>query len=141
MSVVGGTALYQVNNGIGELTNGITDASLALFQMLEHLPFTAFASVLSIVLVLIFFVTSADSGSIVLSSISAGGRIRTPSRLRVFWVATSGVIAAMLLIGGGGDGLSALQAAAISVGLPFSIILLLMCVSLLLGLHREQKLA
>ena len=135
MSVFGGTALEQARMGIGELSVGISDVSLSMFQMLEHLPLTSLASVIGVVLVLTFFITSADSGSIVLASISAGGRVGTPVAQRVFWVAVSGLIAAMLLVGGGSDGLSALQAAAITAGLPFCAVLLVMCVSLYLGLR------
>ncbi len=139
MTAFGGSALQQVQNGVGELAHGITDTSLALFQMLEILPMPLISSFLGIVLVLVFFVTSSDSGSLVIDSITAGGKVDSPVRQRVFWVSMEGVIAIALLVGGGADALGALQAAAISVGLPFTLVLLAMCVTLYMGLQHEQN--
>ncbi len=139
MAVFGGTGLNQAQDKIGQLANGITDSSLALFQMLENLPFTQITSFVAIVLVLVFFITSSDSGSLVIDSITAGGKLDAPVPQRIFWATTEGVIAAALLYGGGGDALGALQAAAITVGLPFTIVLLVMCLSLYMGLHAEWK--
>ncbi|WP_223670719.1 BCCT family transporter [Kangiella shandongensis] len=140
MSTFGTMGLEQVQNGIGELANGITDKSLALFQMLENLPLGFVTSFIAIVLVLVFFITSSDSGSLVIDSITAGGKIDAPVTQRVFWAVMEGVIAAVLLYGGGEQALGALQAAAITVGLPFSLVLLLMCVSLFLGLRAAYNL-
>lgn len=139
MATFGGNGLDQAMNGVGELANGITDSSLALFYMLENLPFGSITSFLAIVLVLVFFITSSDSGSLVIDSITAGGKIDVPVTQRVFWAAMEGVIAAALLYGGGADALGALQAAAITVGFPFTIVLLVMCVSLFIGLRKEYK--
>ncbi|MBV34239.1 MAG: glycine/betaine ABC transporter [Rickettsiales bacterium] len=140
MTTFGTTGLDQVEQGIGELAQGITDESLALFQMLENLPFGYITSVAAIVLVLVFFITSSDSGSLVIDSITAGGKIDAPVTQRVFWAVMEGVIAAVLLYGGGKEALGALQAAAVTVGLPFTVILLLMCVSLFLGLRSAYNL-
>ena len=140
MTAFGGSGLNQAVGGVGELANGISDASLALFYMLENLPFASVTSFLGIVLVLAFFVTSSDSGSLVIDSITAGGKIDAPVTQRVFWAALEGVIAGTLLFGGGAQALQALQAGAISVGLPFTVVLLLMCVSLYKGLHAERRL-
>ncbi|SFD31465.1 BCCT, betaine/carnitine/choline family transporter [Pseudoalteromonas denitrificans DSM 6059] len=90
-------------------------------------------------LVLVFFITSSDSGSLVIDSITAGGKLDVPVVQRVFWASIEGVIAAVLLFGGGADALGALQAAAVTVGLPFTVILIFMCLSLFLGLNREYK--
>jgi BCCT family betaine/carnitine transporter len=139
MSTFGGMGLEQAQNGIGQLANGITDSSLALFQMLENLPLSGLTSFLAIVLVLVFFITSSDSGSLVIDSITAGGKLDVPVVQRVFWASIEGVIAAVLLFGGGADALGALQAAAVTVGLPFTVILIFMCLSLFLGLNREYK--
>ena len=139
-SVPGGSGLDQVQAGVGELADGIGDSSLALFQMLSHLPLTAITSFLSICLVLVFFVTSSDSGSLVIDSITSGGKTDAPVPQRVFWATTEGVIAAVLLGIGGGAALEALRAAAITTGLPFTLILLAMCVSLARGLFHERKL-
>ncbi len=138
MSAFGGNGINQVVEGVGALAaEGITDSALALFQMLQNLPFTQITSFLAICLVLIFFITSSDSGSLVLDSITAGGKTDAPTFQRVFWVAIEGVIAAVLLAVGGDAALNALQAGAVSTGLPFVIVLLAMCVSLAIGLRHE----
>lgn len=137
MSVFGGTALEQVKDHIGPLSDGISSVSLAMFQMFENLPFTALISFLGIVLVLVFFITSSDSGSLVIDSITAGGKLDAPVPQRIFWATLEGLIAAVLLFGGGKQALNALQAGAITTGLPFTLVLLLMCVSLFSGLRSE----
>lgn len=139
MSAFGGSALAQAEAGIGELAGGISDVSLAMFQMLSHLPMTAITSGLAIILVLVFFVTSSDSGSLVIDSITSGGKLDAPKPQRIFWATIEGVIAGTLLFGGGAQALSALQAGAISTGLPFTLVLILMCLSLLRGLYHEQQ--
>ena len=139
MGTFGGTALEQILNGTGALKDGINDVSLAMFQMLQNLPYTEMASFLTIVLVLVFFVTSSDSGSLVVDSITAGGKLNAPVPQRIFWATMEGVIAAALLIGGGKDALGALQAAAITIGLPFTIVLLALCLGLYRGLRHERK--
>jgi len=139
MSAFGGSGLNQAINGVGELAGGISDASLALFQMLENMPFTSIMSFLGIVLVLVFFVTSSDSGSLVIDSITAGGKLDAPVPQRVFWAVMEGVIAGALLYGGGKEALKALQSGAVATGLPFTFVLLLMCVSLYMGLSAESK--
>ncbi|WP_019591307.1 MULTISPECIES: BCCT family transporter [unclassified Thioalkalivibrio] len=141
MSVFGGTGIDQVREGIGALADeGITDSSLALFQMLQNLPLAALTSFLAVVLVLVFFVTSSDSGSLVIDSITSGGKTDAPQSQRLFWATVEGLIAAVLLAVGGAAALSALQAGAVSTGLPFMIVLLVMSVSLLMGLFHELKL-
>ncbi|UEQ03730.1 BCCT family transporter [Halomonas profundus] len=139
MSTFGGTALFQATNGIGELANGISDVSLAMFHMLEQLPMTSITSTLAIILVLVFFITSSDSGSLVIDNITAGGKTDAPKSQRVFWATLEGVIAGVLLYGGGSTALSALQAGAVATGLPFTLVLLLMCFSLYKGLHKEWQ--
>ncbi|MES9856290.1 MAG: BCCT family transporter [Sedimenticola sp.] len=139
MTAFGGTGLDQAINGVGQLANGISDVSLAMFHMLENLPLSEITSFLGIALVLIFFITSSDSGSLVIDSITAGGKVDAPVPQRIFWATLEGVIAATLLYGGGAEALKALQAGAITVGLPFTIVLLLMCVSLYKGLAMERK--
>jgi len=139
MAVFGGSALEQVQAGVGSLSEGIGDVELAMFQMLENLPITAITSTVAIILVLVFFITSSDSGSLVIDAITAGGKVDAPVVQRIFWATIEGVIAAALLFGGGADALGALQAAAITVGLPFTLVLIVMCVSLYLGLSHEKK--
>ncbi|MBB3191248.1 BCCT family transporter [Halomonas cerina] len=139
MSAFGGNALAQSAAGVGELANGISDVSLAMFQMLEHLPLTTLTSTMAIVLVLVFFITSSDSGSLVIDSITAGGKVDAPRTQRVFWATLEGVIAGVLLYGGGSEALTALQAGAVATGLPFTIVLLVMCVGLVKSLREEHR--
>ncbi len=137
MSTFGLTALDQVIGNIGALTNGITDKSLAMFQMLENIPFSSITSFIAIILVIVFFVTSSDSGSLVIDSITAGGKLDAPVAQRVFWAVMEGLVAVTLLYVGGNDALNALQAGSITTALPFTIVLLLMCYSLYKGLKEE----
>ena len=139
MSVFGGTAIAQATSGIGALAGGIGDVSLAMFQMLEQLPLARLTSVLAIVLVLVFFITSADSGSLVIDNITAGGKTDAPRRQRVFWATLEGMIAGILLYGGGSTALGALQAGAVATSLPFILVLLVLAFSLLKGLIEEQR--
>ncbi|MEH6580188.1 MAG: BCCT family transporter, partial [Amphritea sp.] len=113
--------------------------SLAMFQMLENLPLTELTSILAIVLVLVFFITSSDSGSLVIDSITAGGKVDSPVPQRIFWAVLQGVIAGVLLYGGGSEALTALQAGAITAGLPFTVVLIFMCLSLYKGLKSEVQ--
>ena len=139
MSAFGGSALEQAQNEIGALAKGISEVSLAMFQMLENLPMASISSFVAIVLVLIFFITSSDSGSLVIDSITSGGKLDAPVPQRIFWATMEGVIAGVLLFGGGGDALGALQAAAITVGLPFTLVLLVMCLGVYMGLAHEWR--
>ncbi|MEM7795266.1 MAG: BCCT family transporter [Cyanobacteria bacterium P01_C01_bin.118] len=136
MSVFGGTAMSME---LGNLSGVISDAvgenvATALFVMLQQLPLTGITSFVGIVLVVVFFVTSSDSGSLVVDSLTSGGKLDSPVPQRVFWAVTEGVIAGVLLLGGG---LQALQTASIATGLPFAIVLLFMCYSLYRGLSQE----
>jgi len=139
MSVFGGQAIDQVINGVGSLgENGLTSVPLAMYEMFEALPFSNVLSVIAIVLVMVFFITSSDSGSLVIDNITAGGKLDSPMPQRIFWATVEGAIAAVMLYVGGTQAIEALQAGAISTGLPFTIILLLMCVSLIMGFRTER---
>ena len=140
MSAFGGAGVDQAREGIGALADGISDSSLALFQMLEHMPLTAITSFLAIALVLVFFVTSSDSGSLVIDSITSGGKTDAPQSQRLFWATFEGIVAGVLLAVGGAAALTAMQAGAVSTGLPFVLVLLAMCVSLMMGLFHELRL-
>lgn len=141
MSAFGGSALDQIKEGVGALAeDGLTEVPLAMFQMFANLPLTEILSFVGIVLVLVFFVTSSDSGSLVVDSITAGGKTDAPTGQRVFWVVMEGAIAAALLFGGGSDALGAIQAVAITAGLPFTAVLLIMTWGLLKGLTHERNL-
>lgn len=137
-SVLGGTAIYREMFGDGGLVTGDTVvAENALFDMLEGLPLGSVLSVIAIVLVAIFFITSSDSGSLVVDMLASGGHPDPPTWSRVVWAVTEGVIAIALLIAGG---LGALQAGAIATALPFSIVLLAMAVALLKALSGDLRL-
>lgn len=135
MSVFGGTALNQVIAGGYEAAQN-APLELKLFQMLDPLPLATITSTIGIILVVVFFVTSSDSGSLVIDTITAGGKVDAPVPQRVFWCIFEGAVAIVLLIGGG---LAALQSAVISTGLPFTLVLLVMCWAIFRGLQSEMK--
>ncbi|MCW8348477.1 BCCT family transporter [Vibrio sp. ZSDZ65] len=138
MSVFGGIAIDQVMNNIGELgATGLTDISLTLFHVYDALPYGEVLSVISIVLILVFFITSSDSGSLVIDSITAGGKIDAPVPQRIFWACIEGAIAGVMLWIGGKEALQALQSGVVATALPFVFVLLLMCFSLIKGLRTE----
>ena len=108
---------------------------LALFRMLEVLPLSGVTSSIGIVLVIIFFVTSSDSGSLVIDAITAGGKLDAPVAQRVFWCAFEGIVAITLLVSGG---LVALQTAALTTGFPIALVLIAMCYSIWKGLRAAS---
>ncbi|MFK7831364.1 MAG: BCCT family transporter [Congregibacter sp.] len=123
MGVFGNSAIDLIlNNDAQALAEAVSaNQAVALFRFLEYLPFSTLLALLSLLMVVVFFVTSADSGALVLNMLSAHGRDDTPVLQRVFWTAVIGSIAAVLLLAGG---LSSLQTAAIASALPFSVALL-----------------
>lgn len=134
MSIFGGTAIHQV------ITDSFTGAQSAelprqLFQMLGELPLASITSFIGIILVIVFFVTSSDSGSLVIDTITAGGKVDAPATQRVFWCIFEGAVAIALLLGGG---LAALQSMVISTGLLFTVILLGLCYCIFRGLQSER---
>jgi choline/glycine/proline betaine transport protein len=135
MTVFGGTALHAELNGNGAIAEAVNaDVATALYVLLDSFPLSGLTSVIAIVVVTTFFVTSSDSGSLVIDTITSGGHPNPPVAQKVFWATMEGVVAASLLLAGG---LSALQAGAILTGLPFTIVLFFMCFSLRKGLHEE----
>ncbi len=135
MTVFGQTAISQlVNDGY----QAAADAALPLqlFLMLEALPLAQITSFVAIVLVVVFFVTSSDSGSLVIDVIAAGGKINAPTPQRVFWCTFEGLVAIALILGGG---LVALQAMAVSTGFPFTVVLLVAAVAVVKGLMTEPR--
>lgn len=134
MTVFGSTAISQFVGGY----TAAADAALPLqlFMSLEALPLVQITSFIAIILVVVFFITSSDSGSLVIDTIAAGGKVNAPTPQRVFWCTFEGIIAVVLLLGGG---LAALQAMAVSTGFPFTIVLLVACVAVLKGLASEPR--
>jgi len=135
MSVLGGTALFQQTNGVADLVSAVgADVATGMFAMLSSIPFPTVLSLVAIALITIFFVSSSDSGSLVVDHLTSGGKLDSPTTQRVFWAIMEGLVAAVLLIGGG---LETLQTASVATGLPFAVVLLIGVYTLYVGLHQE----
>ena len=137
MTVFGNSALYSImNEGFTLLSTAVSaDVSTALFKFLQHFPFSSFVSVIAIVLVVTFFVTSSDSGSLVVDTIASGGRVNNPVWQRIFWAVSQGIVAIALLLAGG---LQALQSASIIMALPFVFVMLIACWGMYKALSLES---
>ncbi len=122
-SIFGDTALHHIMNlGYDTLIGQVqADHAVALFKLYEVLPLTSIASFVTVILIITFFVTSSDSGSLVIDSLASGGAAVTPVWQRVFWASAEGVVAGTLLLAGG---LSALQTMTIASALPFALIMI-----------------
>ena len=136
MSVFGGVAIQQVVQDGYTAAQG-AELPLQLFKMLNQLPLAGITSLIAIILVIVFFVTSSDSGSLVIDTITAGGKVDAPVPQRVFWCIFEGAVAIVLLLSAGG--LQSLQSMVISTGLPFTVVLLLMCWAIWRGLVAERQ--
>ncbi|WP_306014776.1 BCCT family transporter [Oceanicaulis sp. MMSF_3324] len=137
MTIYGNSALLQAVNGMADpilqlVSDG--DTPLVLFAFLDTLPFSAITSVLAILLVTTFFVTSSDSGSLVKATLASGGSLTPPLWQRFFWAVLEGVVAAVLLLTGG---LAALQSATIAAALPFTLVIFLAFIGLLRAWSME----
>lgn len=137
ITAFGSTSIQQALLGNETIINAVEDnVATALFVFMEDFPFSVVLNIIGVVLIAGFFVTSSDSGSLVVDSLTSGGKIEAPVGQRIFWAVAEGTIAAVLLIGGG---LQALQTASIVTGLPFAFILLIMCYSLYKGLQEDLQ--
>ncbi|MBB5320976.1 BCCT family transporter [Marinobacter oulmenensis] len=136
MSAFGETALDQLAQGYEGAKNAALE--LQLFSMLDQLPLASVTSLVGILLVMVFFITSSDSGSLVIDSITSGGKVSSPKTQRVFWVTIEAAIAIALLLGGG---LTALQAAVLITGVPFMLVVLISGYSVVQGLRSEPRLS
>lgn len=136
MTVFGNTALFiDTTMAGGALSAAVADdLSVALFQFFEYLPLSVVTSTLAVLLIGVFFVTSCDSGSLVVDTIAAGGRTDTTTAQRIFWCTLEGVIAGVLLVAGG---LGALQSATVATALPFSLIMLALVWGLFKGMQAD----
>jgi len=137
-TVLGGTAIYGELTGTVQLVgaDGAVNVSTALFQMLQGVPGTVFLSIGFLILIGIFFVTSADSGALVMGMIATGGEEEPKRWVRIFFTLATSLIAFALLLAGG---LQALQTAAISIALPFSLVLLAICWATVTAFRREMR--
>lgn len=122
--------LFQREGTVNMVTDGAVDSTTALFAFFDAFPFATVLSVIAMIVVVFFFVTSSDSGSLVIDMLASGGSTDTPKSTRIYWAVLEGVAAAVLLVVGGSAALTALQTLSISTAAPFSIILLLACISL-----------
>lgn len=111
------------------------DIGSAIFKLVEYYPFTKAITLLIVIMIVLWFVTSSDSASFVIDMLTAGGDTNPPKIQRLFWAVMQGLIAAILLAAGG---LDALQAAAIVAGLPFALVVFVMMYALLRGLSRDR---
>ena len=144
LSTFGGSALRDsvVGDGSGAVVGAYNELeyeafeTLGMFVMLEQYPLGAISASLATLLVITFFVTSSDSGSLVIDHLTSGGKHDVPKTQRIFWAVTEGAVAAILLWGGG---LTALRVASVSTGLPFAVILTLMCYTVYKGLNNEYE--
>ena len=137
-AVFGGAAMNLQMTGELDVATAVNEnVATALFVMLEAFPWTFFVSIVGILLLVSFFVTSSDSGSLVVDHLTSGGKLDSPKPQRVFWAMMEGLVACVLLLGGG---LSALQTAAVATGLPFLFVLLIMLWSLKKAFDEELDL-
>ena len=136
-SVFGDTALHMIMvDGYTDLIEQVElDHAIALFKFFEQLPFTSVISFISVALIALFFVTSSDSGSLVIDSLASGGAAHTPVWQRVFWASISGLVAIALLLA---NGLSALQAGSVISALPFAIIMIISAIGMWRALIIEE---
>ncbi|MEO1554517.1 MAG: BCCT family transporter [Pseudomonadota bacterium] len=140
-SAFGGTAVFQYDNGTGDLSGGIVSSATVLFQMLAAMPWGTVTSFVAIGLLIVFIVTSADSGALVVDTITSGGKTDAPVTQRVFWACMLGLTASALLYGGGTSALESLQAGTIAAALPFTFVLLICCLSLYLGMRDDVQIS
>ena len=137
ISAFGSSSIHMALLGDDTIINAVNDnVATALFVFLEDYPFAFILNIIAIILIAGFFVTSSDSGSLVVDSLTSGGKIDAPVGQRIFWALAEGTVAAVLLVGGG---LQALQTASIVTGLPFALILIVMCYSLYKGLSEDLE--
>ena len=138
LSIFGNSALFLelAGSGVGISEAVVNDMPTALFVLLQHLPWTSAVSFVAIILIVIVFVTSSDSGSLVIDVITSGGNENAPVWRRVFWAVSQGVVASVLLLAGG---LSALQTASISSAFPFAFVMLFICLGLLKGIKNDSS--
>jgi choline/glycine/proline betaine transport protein len=133
MSIFGGNALWYELSGDHSISQAFHDnVATAIYKLLEKHPFVTLSSVIDILLVASFFVTSSDSGSMVVDTLTSGGRHEAPKLQKIFWASMEGMIASILLSYGG---LTALQSATTITRLAITLILVVICISFVRSLR------
>ena len=139
LTVFGQTGIHMELFGDGGVASATAESlDFALFAMLDELPLTLIMTILAMIVIGTFFVTSSDSGSLVDDTLASGGSLNPSWQTRVFWAVAEGGVAAVLLVAGGQAGLSAFQQAAIATGVPLTILLLLMCWCIFVALKEDH---
>ncbi len=136
-TIFGDSAVLRQRNAGDMLSGGAVDANTSLFQLLDGLPGAIITSVLAVAVIVFFFITSSDSGSLVIDILSAGGELEPPKLTRVYWAVMEGIAAAVLLLVGGAGSLTALRTAAIATALPFSIVMVVACYAMAKAFHFD----
>ncbi len=129
-TVFGESGILRQRNEGSMLTDGAVDASTALFRLLDGLPLELLTSLVAVAVIAFFFITSSDSGSLVMDILSSGGDLDPPKLTRVYWATLEGVVAAVLLLVGGTGSMMALQTASIAAALPLSLVMVAACVAM-----------
>ncbi|MFB4196549.1 BCCT family transporter [Streptomyces carpaticus] len=138
-SVIGGSGVNQERTEPGSMVgaDGV-DKDSALFSLLDHFPGGALVAGVAMLLIVLFFVTSSDSGSYVVDMLASGGDPEPPRWSRAFWACAQGVVAIALLVAAGSDALTTLQTVAIIIALPFSLVMIAMCIATLKQFRAER---
>lgn len=135
----GGGAIAQVNDGKVGFAGGVQDINMAIFQYLGQLPLPAVTSLLVVLLLVMFTVTSVDSGALVADNMASNGRTDTPRPQRVLWVFLIGLVATALLVLGGDSGLKGLQSATIVMALPYLALMTVLIAGFIKALLRDYR--
>ncbi|ULN44434.1 BCCT family transporter [Mycolicibacterium crocinum] len=130
-TIFGESGILRQRNNADMLVDGAVDTNTSLFRLLDGLPLGVITSVLAVAVIVFFFVTSSDSGSLVIDILSSGGELDPPKPTRVYWATLEGIAAAVLLLVGGAGSLTALQTASIATALPFSLVMVAACVAMI----------
>ena len=130
-TVFGDSGILRQRDHADMLVDGAVDSNTSLFQLLGTLPWPTITSVVAVLVIVFFFITSSDSGSLVIDVLCSGGDLDPPKATRVYWAVLEGVAAGVLLLAGGAGSLTALQTASIATAAPFSIVMVAACVAML----------
>lgn len=144
MTILGAAGIFVNTEFNGVIEKAVeTNVATSMFEMFNYLTSSGalqmVLSVVSVFAIMIFFVTSSDSGSLVVSSLTSGGLENPPVAQRVFWAVLEGLIAMAVLLIGGEQALVTIQSAVVILGFPFAIMLLIMMVSLIKELQGSYR--